>query len=193
MSYDNWSRDEAMGEHFGRVLRAPERFGDHFEHDLLEAIRSDVRVEPSAPRRGRAPSWWRRPIALHLSPLAGVALAASFAAMVATGERFVRVRPSAARAPAAAIVHDTLHVVRFIFVGDARTVSLVGDFNGWRTEATPLSPSGQTKAWVVTVPLTPGRYEYAFIVDGKRWVVDPFAPASADDFDTRSSIVSVGT
>ena len=200
MSEQKRSRDDALGERLGRVLRTDERFGDHFERDLIEAIRADVPLERRAQRRSRplAPSWWRTPVALRLSPLAGVALAASLAAIAVFGERFGRGRASiapapAASAPVATIVHDTVHVVRFVFVGDARTVSLVGDFNGWRAEATPLEPAGPARAWVVTVPLARGRHEYAFIVDGKRWVADPYAQARADDFDTKSSIVNVGT
>jgi 1,4-alpha-glucan branching enzyme len=47
--------------------------------------------------------------------------------------------------------------------------------------------------WTVTIPLTPGRHRYAFIVDGRRWVPDPGAPrAAGDDFDTPSSVVTVG-
>jgi hypothetical protein len=195
MSDEERSRDDALGERLGRVLRTDERFGDEFEHDLIEAIRSDVAVERRVQRGNRplAPSWWRTPISLRLSPLAGVALAASLAAVAVLGERFGRARGMVTAASVANVVHDTVHVVRFVFVGDARSVSLVGDFNGWRTQATPLAPAGPARAWVVTLPLAPGRYEYAFIVDGKRWVADPFAPASADDFDTHSSIVNVGT
>jgi len=201
MSEEKRSRDDVLGERLGRVLRTEERFGDHFERDLVEAIRADVPVERRGQRRSRplAPSWWRTPVPLRLSPLAGAALAASLAAIAVFGERLGRSRGTIAPlAPVplttvANVVHDTVHVVRFVFVGDARTVSLVGDFNGWRAEATPLEPAGPARAWVVTLPLARGRHEYAFIVDGKRWVADPFAPARADDFDTNSSIVNVGT
>ena len=198
MSEEKRSRDDVLGERLGRVLRTEERFGDHFERDLVEAIRADVPVERRAQRRSRplAPSWWRTPVPLRLSPLAGAALAATLAAIAVFGERLGRNRATVvpiATTPIASVVHDTVHVVRFVFVGAARTVSLVGDFNGWRAEATPLEPSGPSRAWVVTLPLARGRYEYAFIVDGKRWVADPFAPARADDFDTHSSIVNVGT
>lgn len=195
MSDEKRSPDDVLGERLGRVLHTDERFGDEFEHDLIEAIRSDVPIERRMHRGNRplAPSWWRTPISVRLSPLAGVALAASLAAVAVLGERFGRARAMVTPAPVADVVHDTVHVVRFVFVGDARSVSLVGDFNGWRTQATPLAPAGTARAWVVTLPLAPGRYEYAFIVDGKRWVADPFAQASADDFDTHSSIVNVGT
>jgi 1,4-alpha-glucan branching enzyme len=46
--------------------------------------------------------------------------------------------------------------------------------------------------WTVTVPLTPGRYRYAFLVNGSRWLADPAAPRAQDDFDTPSSVVTVG-
>jgi hypothetical protein len=198
MSEQKRSRDDVLGERLGRVLRTEERFGDHFERDLIEAIRADVPVERRAQRRSRpfAPSWWRTPVPLRLSPLAGAALAASLTALAVFGERLGRSRAAVtpvAPTPVASVVHDTVHVVRFVFVGDARTVSLVGDFNGWRAEATPLEPAGPARAWVVTLPLARGRYENAFIVDGKRWVADPYAPARADEFDTNSSIVNVGT
>jgi hypothetical protein len=40
--------------------------------------------------------------------------------------------------------------------------------------------------------MPPGRHEYAFIVDGKRWTADPFAPPRSDEFDTSSSVIVVG-
>jgi hypothetical protein len=43
------------------------------------------------------------------------------------------------------------------------------------------------------VALTPGRHEYAFIVNGSRWVADPLAVKSSDDFGTESSVIRVGT
>ena len=36
--------------------------------------------------------------------------------------------------------------------------------------------------------LKPGRYEYAFIVDGKHWVADRFARTTRDNFDTESAV-----
>ena len=42
--------------------------------------------------------------------------------------------------------------------------------------------------------LPPGRYAYAFLVDGQRWIADPAAPpAVGDDFGRPSSVVTVGT
>jgi hypothetical protein len=37
------------------------------------------------------------------------------------------------------------------------------------------------------VPLAPGVYDYSFVVDGKRMVVDPYAPRVADSFGGSNS------
>jgi hypothetical protein len=75
-----------------------------------------------------------------------------------------------------------LHQTRFVVTlpAGARTVALVGDFNGWDTEATRLSPVGDRGQWEATVSLAPGRHVYAFVVDGVEWRVDPLAPQVPD-------------
>jgi hypothetical protein len=72
--------------------------------------------------------------------------------------------------------------VRFEFTlpSTARKVALVGDFNGWDTGATPMVRDGSGRTWSARVPLEPGRHEYAFVVDGQRWVIDPLAPQVPD-------------
>ena len=86
-----------------------------------------------------------------------------------------------------------MHVVRFVFRDrDAHRVALVGDFNGWSKDATPLAPVSEPGAWAVSVTVPKGRHEYAFIIDGERWAPDPFAARVADEFGTESSVVTVG-
>ena len=75
---------------------------------------------------------------------------------------------------------------------DARTVALVGDFNGWSPAAPPLASAG-SGVWSVTLPLTPGRHAYGFVIDGETWVLDPQAPAARDaDYGRDHSVVVVG-
>ena len=62
----------------------------------------------------------------------------------------------------------------------AREVALVGDFNGWNERATPMVRRPNDGAWSAAVPLPPGRHMYAFVVDGKKWLVDPLAPQVLD-------------
>ncbi len=53
----------------------------------------------------------------------------------------------------------------------AQSVLLVGDFTRWREEPIPLQ-KGKGGIWSTTVDLTPGPYNYKFIVDGE-WTDDP--------------------
>jgi len=74
---------------------------------------------------------------------------------------------------------------------EARSVHAVGDFNGWDPARTSLQQVS-SGVWTVTLPLTPGRYEYMFVVDGQRWVGDPSAVEQADDgFGSRNAVLEV--
>lgn len=55
----------------------------------------------------------------------------------------------------------------------ARRVLVVGTFNHWNPEATPLRCVGSSK-WFVYVPLEIGHHEYRFVIDGT-WMDDPQA------------------
>jgi len=54
---------------------------------------------------------------------------------------------------------------------EARSVQLAGDFNSWDPSVNPLKKSSNG-IWKVNINLSPGRYEYRFLVDGK-WQNDP--------------------
>jgi len=56
---------------------------------------------------------------------------------------------------------------------EAKSVALVGDFNSWNTNLTPLRKD-ESGLWFAEVEApTAGRYQYKFIVDGSRWLEDP--------------------
>ncbi len=90
---------------------------------------------------------------------------------------------------------DTM--VTFVFVTHGATsVSLVGDFNQWDTDATPMTRIGNSSAWSVTLPLRKGRHTYQFRAvdaEGEKWFADPNAPAVPDGgFGRVNSVVLVG-
>jgi hypothetical protein len=64
---------------------------------------------------------------------------------------------------------------------NAKAVALVGDFNDWNETANPMARQTKDGSWSANVPLAPGRHVYAFVVDGKKWLVDPLAPQVPDD------------
>ena len=126
-----------------------------------------------------------------------LALAAGIAALM-LGSGWIG-RQTAPRSPESAAVSPTApttadgSVVRFVIAAPgASTVSLVGDFNAWNVRATPLEATEKEGVWTVTVPLPAGRHEYAFVVDGVRWLPDPNAPpAGTADFGPANSVVTV--
>lgn len=62
-------------------------------------------------------------------------------------------------------------------VPGAKTVHLVGDFNGWAMDATPMKR--QKGRFTATLELTPGqRYQFRYLINHTRWENDP----QADDF-----------
>jgi 1,4-alpha-glucan branching enzyme len=85
------------------------------------------------------------------------------------------------------------HATRFTLVAPgASVVTLVGDFNDWSAEATPMTDASGG-LWTVTIPLGPGRYRYAFLVDGDVWTPDPEAPRAVDDdFGRPNSVLTIG-
>jgi hypothetical protein len=191
---DQSPKPDRFVERISAVLRQPERLDASFEDRLVAALRADSESDRSQGVAGRIQrSWWRRPLTVQVSPLAGLAVAASCAAIISLTTLGAS-RMARTTTPAVALTApETVHVVRFVFVDrNARSVALVGDFNAWKPDQNSQAVPGENGAWTISVPLRPGRHEYAFIVDGERWAPDPFAPHSVDEFDTRSSVINVG-
>jgi AMP-activated protein kinase-like protein len=72
---------------------------------------------------------------------------------------------------------------------DASDVRLAGSFTHWQPEY-QLHETGPG-LWTVTLPLAPGVHDYAFIIDGQRWVTDPYAAAVQDGFGGSNSRITL--
>jgi hypothetical protein len=75
--------------------------------------------------------------------------------------------------------------VQFRLDAAASRVQLAGSFTNWepRYELRQAAPG----IWTITVPLTQGVHDYAFVVDGQQWVADPYAPQIGDGFGGTNS------
>jgi 1,4-alpha-glucan branching enzyme len=72
----------------------------------------------------------------------------------------------------------------------ARSVTVAGDFNGWKTDVTTLADDDGDGVFVGVVELPPGSYAYMFVVDGRDWVPDPYADSFQDDgFGNRNAVL----
>ena len=81
---------------------------------------------------------------------------------------------------------------------DAKEVFVAGTFNQWKPDAAPLHNHLPNAKWVATLPLSPGRHEYKFVVDGQ-WCCEPGASDESRDnpgycsnsFGTMNRVVEV--
>jgi hypothetical protein len=151
---------------------------------------------------GRTTSWRRlidamwapRALQWNLAGAAAVACLVLLAvgALIATGDH--REAPVVADATPAVSgpAQAPVVLVRLVVVQPgARVVQAAGDFNGWNPSRTPLEQTAEG-AWTVTLPLEPGRYEYQFVIDGERWIGDPFAVEQSNDgFGSRNAVLDV--
>jgi Carbohydrate-binding module 48 (Isoamylase N-terminal domain) len=173
-----------------QVLRdEPVWLDQEFDGRIMARIRRTPRARLLSLR-----SWWLRPRAIQVSPL-GLLAAGTLAVLVLVAGYLHPAnvsRVTTLMSPAGRI--EPGQVVQFALAAPgASQVTLVGDFNGWDARATPLQVVGAAGVWAVEVPLTQGRHEYAFVVDGREWRPDPTAPrAPANEYGPPNSVVTVG-
>ena len=73
---------------------------------------------------------------------------------------------------------------------EVQDVILMGDFNNWNPKTHPMKYDGNG-VWNKTVILSPGEYEYKFLIDGS-WVEDPLNDQTCPNcFGTRNCIINV--
>jgi len=63
-------------------------------------------------------------------------------------------------------------VVLDLYAPSAKQVELVGTFSNWMPKAFRLKGPDATGYWAIAVKLPPGRYEYAFMINGSQIVPD---------------------
>ncbi|HVO35632.1 MAG TPA: isoamylase early set domain-containing protein [Gemmatimonadales bacterium] len=182
--------DDSLIARVAEELRRPVAARPGFDERVMAAVRAEA---PSLP--ARAWTWLTEPRSFVVTPLGGLATAAGLAALVIAGVVATsgRERPGAARGAAlqpAAVAAPT--VVTFVLVAPrATSVALAGDFDGWDRVKLPMRRAS-AGLWTLDVPLAAGRYRYAFVVDGRRFVADPTAPPAVDDdFGQPTSVVTV--
>ena len=83
-------------------------------------------------------------------------------------------------------------LVTFTFrCNTSRQVCLVGDFNDWDSQATPMQP-GDGGMWYVTMKLPPGQHEFRYHEEGGVWHTDYAAfGVTHNEFGGFNSLVDV--
>jgi hypothetical protein len=185
----------AEGEEALRLVAAADRTGVALSPGLHEKIMATVRRHANSPVR----QLWRRlvdprEIELRMRVRPGVMWAAGLAAAAAL---VLLIGSPRATSPSDAVADNAspeAMFVRFVlYAPGAKRVTVAGTFNQWDQHAAPLVPAGKDGVWTTSLQLPVGQHQYAFVVDGQRWVADPAAPAVDDGFGRRNSVVAVTT
>ena len=177
----------------------------------LAAMREQSALPPDAAARAaaravlanapaaRTTTWWLRAAAAVTIVALGAAALASVRSPGATPD--IAARPDAAavvRDPAVGVtitpvVATTTRAIVFeLDAPDASSVQVLGDFNQWSRQASAMQ-RGTDGHWRMTTLLPPGRYVYAFLVDGQTFRRDPLRDAVEDrDFGVTGSELVVG-
>ncbi len=174
----------------GAVDRRPVVLSAALDDRVMAVVR-----QHAASRTRRAWHWLTAPrdveLQLRLRPVvwAGALAIAAGVALLLLG----RV-PASAPVPASVArsgARDSVFVRFVLYAPGARHVAVAGTFNQWDLNAAPLARAGSSGVWTTTLALPVGQHQYAFVVDGERWVADPAAPAIDDGFGRRNSMVAV--
>ena len=165
-----------------RALRCPVPTSARAKHAIMERVRDAARAAP--PHR-------TLPVSMHRTTrhsIVGLALAAGIGSITTLSSLSSLAQPDGAPVATSTVIgdsvvdrlRDTLRLVRLIFDDPAaRHVAVVGDFNGWRGDATQMRRDARTGRWAVTLALHDGAHRYAIVVDNTRWAADP--PARSSD------------
>jgi len=182
------SADDPLIARVAAELRRPVPLRPDFDARVMAAVH---RAIPSLPVR--AWTWLREPRVVAVSPIGVLAMAAGLAGLLVVGAVSRETGAGSREQEAGRREQGAAASVTFVLVApQARSVALAGDFNDWDASRV-LMRREASGLWTVDVPLTPGRYRYVFVVDGRRFVADPAAPrAAGDDFGTPTSVVTVG-
>jgi 1,4-alpha-glucan branching enzyme len=90
----------------------------------------------------------------------------------------------------AALAGSRKRAVFRLFAPHAREVELCGNFNDWERARNPLKkdPAG---VWKTQLLLTPGTYEYRYVVDGEWWDDPEAADRVPNGFGTQNCLRTV--
>jgi len=183
----------AEGEEALRLVAAVDRTPVALSSALEERVMAAVRRRSASPGN-RAWRWLNTPrdVELRLRVRPWTVWAGALAAAAALALLLGRPAPEPVPGTQArGVMRDSVFVRFVLYAPGARRVAVAGTFNQWDRGAAPLVPAGTSGVWTTTLALPVGQHQYAFVVDGARWVVDPAAAAVDDGFGRRNSVVAV--
>jgi len=155
---------------------------------LLRSVMHSIRTQ-RLPMWTRLMRWARSPFSITFTPLRAAPLAAMLVGICLAFTYHIFYHEKASLA----VRDGRVPVVLALRSPDARSVAVIGSFNGWEAQNCELQTLDGETHWAVTLLLPSGRYEYAFLVDGERIVPDPGAGFHEEDgFGNQNAVLFIG-
>ncbi len=179
------TEDEALQQ----VQKAIRQMRDEEPPDILvDLVMRSVR-ESRLPWWSHLLRWSKSPRSITITPMRLIPVAALLIALTLGGLLHVVFEDRARTAQQ----DSRVPVVLALHVPDAKSVAVIGSFNGWQAQKCELRSVNGEPYWTLTLLLPSGRYEYAFLVDGEKIVPDPGAGLREDDgFGSQNAILLIG-
>jgi hypothetical protein len=144
-------------------------------------------------------TWWKKlkrqlQIPITITPMRIVQLSAGTVALMLVA--IVLLHQIQDRNKTTSILNRTASAEKIVLftldMPHASNVALIGTFNQWTPEGYRMYRDDQRGVWKLSVPLGSGRYEYAFLIDGKIVIADPKGLLQRDDgFGNKNSILTI--
>ncbi len=185
---------------------------DEIDKAIVDSIRGLPYIEPPPHLAAdimkaideRESFWWRRfirwlktPRTFTVTPVRLLPIAAFVTLILTVGTyKLITIEPENTNVGVALdrVVNNKLIPVVFVFDNaNAKSVAVVGSFNGWQPEGYEMTWDKTQRKWILRTRLPLGRYEYAFLVNGKTIVPDPNALLYQDDgFGRKNAVLLLG-
>lgn len=151
---------------------------------LVDRVFRAALEAPPRPLWERAFSWLWEPRTHHLRTRPGVLMSAVLVVGLAG------LLGSSSPAPRDGRDDSRIPVRLSLDLAGASRVDVIGDFNGWSPQ--PLDDGNGDGVFATTMHLARGSYDYLFLIDGERLMLDPHAAAVLDDgFGRRNGVLRV--
>ncbi len=180
MRFEEWREEELIRQAIAEEITAAEARLEGLEEKVIRAI---------AARDLARPLWkrWLRYLLMPRTP--ALKLAYAFGALlIFMGAGMLIGRFIFAPEPLPALAQEG--TVFALAAPGAQKVELVGDFSAWKP--IPLADPDKDGVWTLVLKLPPGRYEYAFLVDGRWLGQDPNADEYVRTMGDYTSVRYIG-
>ncbi len=155
---------------FSEFISVPEGL----EERVLNALKEERQKDTLEEKIIRV-NWWK-PVAMA----AGISLFALGSYFYISNKNVSDLKQMAKESMVSKEMDSARELKITLYLPEAQSVALVGDFNGWN-KSNLLLKKDENGFWAIRIPLEQGYYQYQLLVNGDNWVLDPNNKTQVED------------